>query len=109
MSHAELSNGRDTQSEQRMTRSGPAAGFDGATQAGVELTGAGNANTGGGQQQDRAAQAERASETGSRAAWGTLLAMLLAIGAAAAGGYLGARDTDRDTDRDHDRGSVATA
>lgn len=102
MSHAELSNGRDTQTEQRMTNSGPAAGFNGAVQAGAEMSGGGGDNAG---QQDRAAQAERASETGSKAAWGTLLALLLAIGAAAAGGYLGARE-----DRDHgDRGRVATA
>ena len=106
MSHAELSNGRDTQAEQRMTNSGPAAGFDSAVQAGADMSGSNGASAnGGGQQQDRAAQAERASETGSRAAWGTLMALLLALGAAAAGGYLGARDPDRD----HNRGGVATA
>lgn len=100
MSVAELSNGRDTQAEQRMTNSGPAAGFDNAVQAGASMSGSDNAG-----QPDRAAQAERATEAGSKGAWGTLLALLLAIGAAAMGGYLGARE-DRE---DHDHGRVATA
>jgi len=112
MSHAELSNGRDTQAEQRMTRGGPAAGFDGAVQAGASMSGndATGANSSGeAGTQDRAAQVEQASRTGSRAAWSTLLALLLAIGASAAGGYLGARDTDRDRDVHHGRGHTATA
>jgi hypothetical protein len=95
MSHAELSNGRDTQAEQRMTRSGPAAGFDGAVQAGASMSPGGNAAAESGTQ-DRAAQAEQASKSGSRAAWSTLTALLMAIGASAVGGYLGARDTDHD-------------
>ena len=105
MGHAELSNGRDTQAEVRATNQGPGAALDGAMQAGASMSP--NSNGGGGDvaTQDRAAQAEQAAESGSRAAWGTLIALLLAIGAAAAGGYLGARGTDRD----HDRRGVAMA
>jgi hypothetical protein len=111
MSHAELANGRDTQAEQRMTNSGPAAGFDGAAQAGASMRANGrdaNASASGDvNSQDRAAQAERASDKGSRAAWSTLTALLMAIGASAVGGYLGARE-DRH-DHQHDHGRVATA
>ena len=104
MTHAELSNGRDTQAEQRMTNSGPAAGFDSAVQAGAQMGSGGDAQAAQQPsqqpgQQDRAAQTEQAADNGSRAAWGTLIALLLAIGASAVGGYLGARDTDRDHGR----------
>ena len=105
MGHAELSNGRDTQAEARATNEGPGAALDGAMQAGASMSAGSNGGGGDVATQDRSAQAEQAAESGSRAAWGTLIALLLAIGAAAAGGYLGARDTDRD----HDRRGVATA
>ena len=71
--------------------------FDNAVQAGASVS-AGEAPAA----RDQAVQSEEAADTGSRAAWGTLIALLLAIGAAAAGGYLGARDTD-------DGNRVATA
>jgi hypothetical protein len=45
---------------------------------------------------------EDARRAGSRAAWGTLLGLILAIGAPSAAGAIGARD-DRDHD-DHSRG-----
>ena len=51
-------------------------------------------------------QRERAADTGARAAWSTLVALLLGLGAAAAGGYLGARTLD---ERDHRDSAVATA
>jgi hypothetical protein len=79
--------------------------FDGAVQAAARIgdgdgTQANQANQGGGavqpQTPEQARRAEEAAETGSRTAWGTLVALLLAIGAAAVGGYLGARDRDRD-------------
>lgn len=103
MSHAELANGRDTQAEQRMTSSGPAAAFDGATQAGASMS----ANGGDANSQDRPAKAERASETGSRAAWGTLTALLMAIGAAAFGGFIGARHERHDHGHDSSRAVTA--
>ena len=109
MGHAELSNGRDTQAEARATNGGATGAFDGAVQAGASMTGAGDGGQNAGSQAgspDRAAQAEQASEKGGRAAWGTLIALILAIGASAAGGRLGARDTHRD--RDH-AGSAAIA
>lgn len=37
---------------------------------------------------------ERVADTASRSAWTTLVALLLALGASALGGYLGARDRD---------------
>ena len=43
---------------------------------------------------------ERAADATARTAWSTLISMLLALGAAALGGYLGARRTD---DRDRER------
>lgn len=109
--HAELSNGRDTHAEMRATNSGPNAAMDGAMQAGASMSadgGGADASSGSASpNQDRAATAEQASEAGSRAAWSTLIALLLAISAAAAGGYLGSRDTHRDHDHRHE--SVATA
>ena len=50
-------------------------------------------------------QKERAADTGARTAWSTLVALLLGLAAAAAGGYVGARGTG---DRDHAH-RVATA
>ena len=106
MGHAELSNGRDTQAGRQMAGAGSGGALDSAMQAGAQMAGSGvgaatGSDGGGGQRTD----AEQAADTGSRAAWGTLIALLLALGAAAAGGYLGARDTDRD----HGHGRAATA
>ena len=42
---------------------------------------------------------ERVADNTARTAWATLISLLLALGAAAAGGYLGARRTDHDNDR----------
>ena len=56
----------------------------------------------GGAMNDPQAQ-ERAADTGARAAWGTLVALLLGLAASAVGGYLGARGTG-----DHSR-RLATA
>jgi ABC-type transport system involved in multi-copper enzyme maturation permease subunit len=55
---------------------------------------------------------ERAASTGSKAAWGTLVSMLLGLGAAAAGGAAGARDRHHHSDhhkRDRDSGYVPAA
>jgi hypothetical protein len=40
-------------------------------------------------------QRERAADAGARTAWGTLIALLLGLAAAATGGYLGAPETHR--------------
>jgi hypothetical protein len=50
-------------------------------------------------------QKERAADAGARTAWSTLIALLLGLAAAAAGGYVGARDTG---ERDRSR-TLATA
>lgn len=42
---------------------------------------------------------ERVADNTARTAWATLISLLLALGAAATGGYLGARRTDRDGNR----------
>jgi hypothetical protein len=47
------------------------------------------------------------AETGSRAAWGTLLSLLLGLGAAALGGYLGNRETKVLSNREERTTSVA--
>ena len=49
------------------------------------------------------------TKTARRAAWGTLLSLLLGLGAASLGGYLGSRDRypDGDRHRGHDRGAPA--
>lgn len=113
MSSAALSNARDTQTGQQMAGAGSGGALDSAMQAGAQMAGSGvDAVSGGGDQSanqsgNQAMQAEQAADTGRRAAWGTLIALLLALGAAAAGGYLGARDTDRDFDRDHGRAATA--
>jgi hypothetical protein len=46
---------------------------------------------------NQADDAERGRRAGSRTAWGALTAMILAVGAAAAAGYVGARDDDAHT------------
>lgn len=91
MSHAEVANNRDTASAR-----GPAV-TDSATQAGAVL-GANNNNNA---NQPAARQREDASRTGSRAAWSTLVGLILAIGAASVGGRMGTRDHDDHDDRDH--------
>ena len=85
---------------QVMSGGGLQGAFDNAVQASASVSG-GEAPAA----QDQVVQSEQAADTGSRAAWGTLIALLLAIGAAAVGGYLGARDTDHD----HARHGAATA
>jgi hypothetical protein len=104
--------GRQQQSQVPGQNTGGA--FDGAVQAAARIGDGDNAQAnqnGGGAAQpqtpEQARRAEEAAETGSRTAWGTLVALLLAIGAAAAGGYLGARD--RDHDRAHAGHGAATA
>src|SRR5215212_1140084 len=55
---------------------------------------------------------ERAANAGSKAAWGTLVSMLLGLGAAAAGGAAGARDRHHRShqhNRDRDSGYVPAA
>ncbi len=56
---------------------------------------------------------ERAASAGSKAAWGTLVSMLLGLGAAAAGGAAGARDrhdhSRHNQNRDRDGGYVPAA
>jgi MFS family permease len=47
------------------------------------------------------AQTERTAEQGARGAWGTLIAMLLGLGAAMGGGYLGSRRQDDGEDHTH--------
>lgn len=44
---------------------------------------------------------ERAADAVAWGAWSTLIALLLSLAAAAAGGYLGARTSDRERDRRH--------
>jgi hypothetical protein len=58
-------------------------------------TAAGGGNAGGGGRSG-SVDAEQAARTGSRAAWGTLIALVLAIAASAVGGYTGARTFNRD-------------
>jgi hypothetical protein len=86
---------RDTGATQ--ARGGAAGGFDGAAQASASITPGDTAGSGTGAQ--ASADSEEAARTGSRAAWGTLVALLLAIGAATVGGYLGGRERDEDAAR----------
>ncbi len=58
-----------------------------------------NQGTAGGMANNPNDSQEQARKVGSRTAWGTLIAMLLSLGAASAGGYLGARSRDHDGDR----------
>ena len=51
--------------------------------------------------------AERAADASRGPVWGTLISMLLALGAATAGGAVGARDTHDDHRADHRRGTTA--
>ena len=85
-----------------------AVATDEAMQASAQITGDGTSSRGGdamGSMQVSPEQRERAADAGARTAWSTLVALLLGLAAAAAGGYVGARAL---ADRDRDR-SVATA
>ena len=94
------------QSDQQSVASGDAQLASAQTPAGDGTSsgsaGGGGSASGGGNMSDPQAQ-ERAADTGARAAWGTLIALLLGLAASAIGGYLGARGTG-----DHSR-RVATA
>jgi hypothetical protein len=95
MGHAEVANNRDTTAQARAGGGGGSgSGFDSAVQASGRMTpgDASDASSPSGGS-SHSAQAEDAARAGSRAAWGTLVALLLAICASALGGYLGARDT----------------
>jgi hypothetical protein len=99
---AASSDHRGAGAQARMGSSGGGAmsqGFDEATQAAGRITpgdpaasaaSGGGASGGGGS----AAPSEEAARAGSRAAWGTLAALVLAIASSALGGYLGSRDRD---------------
>jgi hypothetical protein len=83
------------------TGRGPVSqGFDEATQAagritpGEPATSAAGSSTPGSGGSSSAAPSENAARAASRAAWGTLVALVLAIAASAGGGYLGGRDRD---------------
>jgi len=98
------------QSDQQSVASGDAqlasaqspAGDGVSTGGSASATGGGSGGGAGGNMNDPQAQ-ERAADAGARAAWGTLVALLLGLAASAVGGYLGARGTG-----DHSR-RVATA
>ncbi|HYE21885.1 MAG TPA: hypothetical protein VEA69_25825 [Tepidisphaeraceae bacterium] len=51
---------------------------------------------------------EKAADTTAKSAWGTLVSMLLGLGAAAAGGLVGARGRHTDVHRDHSAGHDTT-
>jgi hypothetical protein len=104
MGHAELANDRDWNGPSARA---PTVGgaLDTATPAGARV---------GGDRGDVAVTGtnariddERAARAGSRAAWGTLVAFLLAIGAAAGAGYMGAIDLD-DLNAGYRRGDGST-
>jgi hypothetical protein len=57
-------------------------------------------------EQARTFDTEQAADRTATSAWTTLVGLLLSLGAAAGGGYVGARGTDRDRDYDHDRGTT---
>jgi hypothetical protein len=85
----------------RSDRGAISGGLDNAVTASGRLTpgdasqaAAGGSSGGGGA---GSGDAEQAARTGSRAAWGTLIALVLAIAASAVGGYTGARTSNRDT------------
>lgn len=93
LSHAELTRAadRDTAAASANRRT------DMATQAGATLGDQGRAP---------ADRREEASRAGRRTAWGALAGLVLAIGAASAAGYVGARDDLHDARRRHGQGGT---
>lgn len=86
--------------------------FDGATQASAGQPAGGQSVVDQAQdvaasvqQQIKPSDVQAAKGTATRAAWGTLVSLMLGFAAAAGGGYLGARKThaDREHDREHRR------
>ena len=83
---------------------------DGAMTASAQIGGSNDANSSGSggvgtNPTARMPNSEDARRAGSRAAWGTLFGLILAIGAASAAGAIGARDDrDHDENDDHSRG-----
>jgi len=101
MGHAAVSSDRNVS---------PARRTDSARQASAVLPGdnadsQSNASRNNSNDTDDTARIEDAQRAGRGAAWGTLVALLLAIGAASAGGYMGARDDHYATRRERVVGS----
>jgi hypothetical protein len=87
MSSAEVANGRDQQAQGQSDNAITASARIGDTATGRDNAPDARANP-------RADDAERARRAGSRTAWSALTAMILAVGASAAAGYLGAKRDD---------------
>ena len=92
----------DAQLASAQSPAGDGVSTGGSASATGDGSGTSSSGGAGGNMNDPQAQ-ERAADTGARAAWGTLVALLLGLAASAIGGYFGARGTG-----DHSR-RVATA
>jgi len=109
MTHAEVANNRDAQARGQydgaITASARMSGnATGGATTGDNPTGMSSNNSNGSNGNNQPADdREAARRAGSRTAWSMLTAMVLAIAAAAAAGYVGARDDRRDWDRHDDR------
>jgi hypothetical protein len=87
MSSAEVANGREQQARGQSDNAVTAAARIGDTATGADKAPDARANA-------PADDADRARRAGSRTAWSALTAMILAVGASAAAGYVGARRDD---------------